>query len=99
MSPALVSSSRQSRATIAAIVSRMDTESAKSSVKPRVFVTTRLPSAALEPLWGAFDVDYRDDSEPCPREVLLARVRQADGLVCLLTDTIDREVIAAAEKL
>jgi glyoxylate reductase len=68
-------------------------------VKPRVFVTSRLPSAALEPLWQAYDVDYRDDSEPCPREELIARVRRADGVVCLLTDTMDREVIAAGEKL
>ena len=67
--------------------------------KPRVFVTTRLPSAALEPLYHACDVDYRDNSEPCPREELIARVREADGLVCLLTDAIDREVIAAAGKL
>jgi glyoxylate reductase len=69
------------------------------SPTPRVFVTSRLPSAALEPLWQADDVDYRDDSEPCSREELLRRVRPAEGLVCLLTDTIDREVITAAEKL
>ena len=68
-------------------------------LKPRVFVTSRLPSAALEPLWTSCDVDYRDDSEPCSREELLRRVRAADGLICLLTDTIDREVIAAGEKL
>lgn len=33
------------------------------------------------------------------REALLAGVREADGLVCLLTDTIDREVIGAGARL
>ncbi len=33
------------------------------------------------------------------REALIAGVREADGLVCLLTDRIDREVIEAATKL
>jgi glyoxylate reductase len=33
------------------------------------------------------------------REALLAGVRDADGLVCLLTDTIDREVVNAGAKL
>jgi glyoxylate reductase len=34
-----------------------------------------------------------------PREALLAGVRDADGLICLLTDTIDRDVIEAGSKL
>ena len=33
------------------------------------------------------------------REALIAGARQADGLICLLTDRIDREVIEAAERL
>jgi glyoxylate reductase len=33
------------------------------------------------------------------REALLAGVREADGLVCLLTDAIDREIIEAGPKL
>jgi glyoxylate reductase len=33
------------------------------------------------------------------REALLAGVRDADGLICLLTDTVDREVINASVRL
>lgn len=68
-----------------------------SESKLKVFVTSRLPSAALEPLQsGAFDVDYADVSEPLPRADLLARVRGVHGLVAQLTDKIDRELLDAA---
>jgi len=33
------------------------------------------------------------------REALLEGIREADGLICLLTDTIDRDVIVSAPKL
>jgi glyoxylate reductase len=65
--------------------------------KPKVFVTSRVPSAALEPLQdGNFELDYADVNGPLPREELLARVRGANGLVSQLTDKIDRELLDAA---
>lgn len=70
-----------------------------SHTRHRVVVTSRLPSAALDPLHEACDVEYRDETGPMPREQLLQRVRDADGLICLLTDPIDREIIAAGERL
>ncbi len=45
--------------------------------------------------------DYRIGAErgALDREALLAGMSEADGLICLLTDTIDREVIAAGARL
>lgn len=45
------------------------------------------------------DFEVGTDQGVLPRESLLAGVREADGLVCLLTDTIDREVIQAGSRL
>jgi glyoxylate reductase len=70
-----------------------------STPKPKVLVTSRLPSVALEPLRQACDVDYRDEAGPIPRDVFLERVRPVDGLVCQLSDKIDVELINAARSL
>jgi glyoxylate reductase len=67
--------------------------------KPKVLVTSRLPSVALDPLRHATDLDYRNEAGPIPRPELLDRIRDIDGLVAQLTDKIDAELIAAAPKL
>ena len=65
-------------------------------MKPRVFVTRRIPEAGLALIRGACDVDLLDGELPPTRETMLSRIRGREGLVCLLTDTVDAEVIAAA---
>ncbi len=67
--------------------------------KPKVLVTSRLPSAALDLLFEKCDVDYRDESSPMPHAELLERVKPAEGLVCQLTNTIGRDVMDAGQKL
>lgn len=64
--------------------------------KPKVFVTRIIPDAGLRLVQTACDVDLWTDELPPPREVLLARVRGVEGLLCLLTDRIDAEVMDAA---
>jgi glyoxylate reductase len=67
--------------------------------RPRVFVTRRLPGGALERLRTVAEVDVWQEDLPPPREALLAGVSEADGLICLLTDRIDAEVLDAAPRL
>ena len=67
--------------------------------KPKVLVTSRLPSAALDALFEKCDVDYRDESTPMPQAELLERVKAAEGIVCQLTNTIGRDVMDAGQKL
>jgi glyoxylate reductase len=68
-------------------------------MRPNVFITRRLPPPAMSRL-GEF-CDYRVGTEngELSRADLLAGVRDVDGLICLLTDRIDREVIEAGAKL
>lgn len=65
----------------------------------RVFVTRELPGEALERLRAQHDVVVHPGRLPPTREELLAGVREAEGLLCLLTDTVDRELIDAAPRL
>jgi glyoxylate reductase len=67
--------------------------------RPRVFVTRELPGDAVDRLRGEADVDVWPDELPPPRDVLLSAVRDIDGLLSLLTDTIDSELLDAAPKL
>lgn len=65
----------------------------------KVYVTRKIPQSALD-LLKDFEVSvFSEEDEVVPREVLLREVRQADGLLCLLTEKIDRELLDAAPRL
>lgn len=65
----------------------------------RVFVTRRLPGAALERLAAAHEVEVWPERTPPPREELLRRAPELDGLLSLLTDPVDAALIDAAPSL
>ena len=62
----------------------------------RVFVTRIIPRAGLDIVTAATDADIWTDELPPPRDVLLERVRGVDGLLSLLTDRVDDELLDAA---
>jgi lactate dehydrogenase-like 2-hydroxyacid dehydrogenase len=64
--------------------------------KPKVFVTRIIPEGGLQLVRQACDAEVWADELPPPRDVLLAKVRGLDGLLCLLTDQIDGEQMDAA---
>ncbi len=53
----------------------------------------------MDALAAVEGVEVWPDELPAPREVLLAKVRDAEGILSLLTDRIDSEVMDAAPKL
>ena len=65
----------------------------------RVFVTRHLPGNALERLAAAHDMEVWPDRMPPPRAELMARAPELDGLLSLLTDPVDAELIEAAPRL
>ena len=67
--------------------------------RPNVFVTRLLPGDGLRRLRESADVDLWGEDLPPPREALLEGVHEADGLICLLTDTIDAELLDHAQRL
>jgi glyoxylate reductase len=68
-------------------------------VKPKVYVTRLLPKEAMDRIHSFCDVKVWDGELPPPRNVLLENVREIDGLVSLLTDKIDSELMEKAPKL
>jgi glyoxylate reductase len=68
--------------------------------KPRIFVTQPIADSALKRLRAIANVKvFPDDSRIVPQRTLIAAVKKADILFCLLHDKIDRAVIAANPKL
>jgi glyoxylate reductase len=65
----------------------------------RVFVTRRLPGSALERLAAQTRCDlWSGEGQPAPQE-LAARLRDCQGLLCLLTDRIDTALLDACPSL
>src|SRR5947209_20564669 len=67
--------------------------------KPKVFATHPLFEAARQILQEGCDVEYWAKPERPPREEVLRRVKDKDGLVCLLTEKVNEELLWAAPKL
>ena len=65
-----------------------------------VFVTRPLPAPGIGLLSDSgFEVRSNPEDRPLSREALLAGVREADALVCMLSDRIDRELLDSAPML
>jgi glyoxylate reductase len=67
--------------------------------KPRVFVSRVIPDAGLLLLRQHTDADVWPHDRAPTREELVQGCHDADALVCLLTEKVDAEVLAAAPRL
>jgi glyoxylate reductase len=69
-------------------------------MRPRIFVTQPVAESALERLRAVASVRvFPDDSRIISKATLIAALKEADILFCLLHDKIDKAVIAANPKL
>ena len=67
--------------------------------KPKVFVARKMAQEALDMIADATEMELWEDELPPPRDVLLKKVKDIDGLLSLLTDKVDAELMDAAPKL
>lgn len=68
-------------------------------MKPKVFIARMLPQQALDMILPVCDAQVWQDELPPPRDVLLSKVRDLDGLLTLLTDKVDPVLMDSAPKL
>ncbi len=65
----------------------------------RIYLTREIPEKGIAMLEEEHEVDvYRGDEPPAKQEII-EHVNDAEGLLCLLTDPVDREVLDAAPNL
>lgn len=65
----------------------------------KIFVTRKIPEEALDLLKKECQVEISPYQRPIKKEELLEKVADQDGLLVLVTDSIDREIIEAGKKL
>ncbi len=66
---------------------------------PEVLVTRKLPEVAIRTLEGKVSLELWEDEGPMPRDQLLEGLQGKDGVICLLSDKMDREAIDSGRDL
>ena len=64
--------------------------------RPNVYVTRMIPEAAIEKLKAHCDVEISPYDALLPRAEFLEKIKGRDAVLCMLTDIVDAEAIAAA---
>jgi glyoxylate reductase len=68
-------------------------------MKPKVYVTRKVPEEGMMMLQDECDIEVWQGELPVPRDVLLEKVSDIDGLYSLLTDCVDEELLENAPRL
>lgn len=65
----------------------------------KIFVTRKIPKTGLDLLRKEFEVEINPHNRILAKEEIIKGLKGKDGLLCLLTDTIDRDVIFSEPNL
>ena len=69
-------------------------------MKHKIYITRKLPESVVAVLREVCEVKmWEEEEDPVPRDVLANEIRQVDGLLCMLTDTIDHDLLNLATNL
>src|SRR5258708_19318460 len=67
--------------------------------KAKVFATHRLVEGGRKILQETCEMEYWAKPERPPREEVLRRLKDKEGLICLLTEKVNEELLKASPKL
>ncbi len=67
--------------------------------KPKVFVTRRIFPEALDMIAAKTHMELWEDELPPPKDILLEKAKDCQGILSLLTDELDAEFFKTAEEL
>jgi glyoxylate reductase len=70
-----------------------------TSSPPEIFVTRKLPAAALQRLESLGTLDVHQGDTPLDAAELRRRVAGKDAMVCMITEQIDASILAAGDRL
>ncbi len=65
----------------------------------KILLTRRLHDFAVKELRKRYDVEIHTGKIPIPKELLISKIRDKEGLICYPYDTIDADVIQAGRRL
>jgi glyoxylate reductase len=69
-------------------------------MKPKIYITRKLPELVVERLRVVCELKmWENEEDPVPREILEKEILDVDGLYCLLTESIDQPLLNLAQRL
>lgn len=68
-------------------------------MKQKILVTRRIPDEGMRLLEKKFELDVNEEDRVLTKEEIIERIKDKDAMLCLLTDTIDKDIIEANPKL
>ncbi len=71
----------------------------KQKLKKKVFISGKIPQVAYKILSEEFEVSMHDDLRLLSKEEIIKGLEGKDALLCLLSDSIDTEIIESNPKL
>lgn len=71
----------------------------KYSMRPKIYITQKIPLPSIDFVSESCDVTFHEEKESPSREELLINLVDKDGIICLVRDRIDREIIDKATNL
>ena len=70
-----------------------------STHRPSILISRSLPTEAVTRARARAEVDVNETDAPLPRNELIRRLQGRQGLVCMISETIDEELLAACPDL
>ena len=67
--------------------------------RPKILVTRSIPEEAKKLLVPHFELEQYDKHTAIPRPLLLKKIKDKDGLLCILTEKVNQELLDAAPRL
>jgi glyoxylate reductase len=64
--------------------------------RKKIYVTRELPEEAMQMLKPKFEVEVWQGEMPPPKSLLVEKLKEVDGIICLLTEKIDEDIVNAA---
>ncbi|MEM3004347.1 MAG: glyoxylate reductase [Candidatus Bathyarchaeia archaeon] len=68
-------------------------------MKAKVYITREIPESGIDLLRGCCDIEVNPEQRPPTKEELKRMVRGKDAILCLVTDRIDKDVMAEGPEL
>lgn len=67
--------------------------------KPKILLTRKLQDFAINKLKKRYQIEIHSGRFPMPTKILLKKIKDKEGLICMPYDIIDKQVLDAATKL
>ena len=65
----------------------------------KILITCKIFDDLYKKLEENFEIDYNNSNTPLKKEEIIARIKDVDGLICPLSDKIDKGIISSGKNL